>query len=87
MPEALLLPIHRVDTLPRTERFENRQASARVTLKLASAPSHAQAACRFNAAGSKRTPFFQIVKTIAAILRANVKRAIVGFIPLASKFR
>ncbi len=32
-----------------------------------------------------RPPFFQSVKVMAAILRASVRRAISGFIPLASK--
>ena len=35
---------------------------------------------------SKRlAPFFQTVKVMAAILRAKVRRAIEGFLPLASK--
>jgi hypothetical protein len=37
-------------------------------------------------AGSKRSPFFQIVNATAAILRAKVRRAIGRSIPLASKF-
>ena len=41
----------------------------------------AQAACRCNCLASKATPFFQIVKLIAAIFRARVRRAIVGRIP------
>src|ERR1700687_3563252 len=45
----------------------------------------AQAACCFKCSASKRTPFFQTIKVIAAILRARVRRAIVGFIPLATK--
>ena len=45
----------------------------------------AQAACRCNCLGSKLTPFFQIVKVIAAILRARVKRAIVGRIPCPTR--
>ena len=40
--------------------------------------------CRFSCWASKHTPFFQTSKVIVAILRANVRRAIVGFIPLAS---
>ena len=40
--------------------------------------------CRFIPA-HKRTHFFQTVKVIAAILRAKVRRASEGFIPLASK--
>jgi hypothetical protein len=44
-----------------------------------------QAACAFRCSASKRPPFFQSVKVMAAILRASVRRAISGFIPLASK--
>ena len=40
---------------------------------------------RFQMLASKRTPFFQTIKVIAAIFRAKVRRAIAGFIPLASK--
>lgn len=43
----------------------------------------AQAACVFSCSGSKRSPFFQIVKLMAAILRARVSLAISGLIPLA----
>jgi hypothetical protein len=32
---------------------------------------------------SKLTPFFQMINVIAAIVLATVRRAIVGFIPLA----
>jgi hypothetical protein len=45
----------------------------------------AQAACVFSCSTSKRSSFFQSVKVMAAILRASVRRAISGFIPLASK--
>jgi hypothetical protein len=41
--------------------------------------------CCFSCWASKHTPFFQTIKVIAAILRANVRRAIVGFIPWAIK--
>src|ERR1700681_252257 len=43
-----------------------------------------QAVCGFKYLASKRTPFFQTVKVIAAILRASVRRAISGLIPLAT---
>jgi hypothetical protein len=43
-----------------------------------------QAASGFRYWASKRTPFFQMCKVIAAILRASVRRAISGRIPLAS---
>jgi len=42
-----------------------------------------QAVCGFKYWASKRTPFFQTTKVIAAILRARVRRAISGLIPLA----
>src|SRR5437870_671687 len=45
----------------------------------------AQAACVFSCSASKRFPPFQSVKVMAAILRASVRRAISGFMPLASK--
>lgn len=45
----------------------------------------AQAACCFRYSASKRTPFFQTIKVMAAILRARVRRAIVGFIPRATR--
>jgi hypothetical protein len=44
----------------------------------------AQAACVFSFSASKFSPFFQRVSVIAASLRANVRRAIVGLMPLAS---
>src|ERR1700693_53558 len=44
----------------------------------------AQAACGFRCSASKRTPFFQTIKVMAAILRARVRRAIAGFAPLAT---
>ena len=45
----------------------------------------AQAACRCKFWGSKPTPFFHIVKVMAAILRARVRRAIVGRIPFSTR--
>ena len=44
----------------------------------------AQAACDFSFSTSKFSPFFHSVSVIAAILRASVRRAIVGLMPLAS---
>ena len=45
----------------------------------------AQAACCFRCSALKRTPFVQTSRVIAAILRANVSRAVCGFIPRATK--
>ena len=44
----------------------------------------AQAACDFSFATSKFPPFFHRVSVMAAILRASVRRAMVGLMPLAS---
>ena len=44
----------------------------------------AQAACNFRCSASNVSPFFQMHKVIAAILRARVSRAIAGAIPLPS---
>jgi hypothetical protein len=44
----------------------------------------AQAACDFSFSASKFSPFFQSVSVMAAILRASVRRTIVGLMPLAS---
>jgi len=45
----------------------------------------AQAACGFSFSASKSSPFFHRVSVMAAILRASVRRAIVGFIPFVSE--
>src|SRR5437667_8229854 len=44
----------------------------------------AQAACDFSFSTSKFSPFFHRVSVMAAILRASVRRTIVGLMPLAS---
>jgi hypothetical protein len=44
----------------------------------------AQAACDFSFSASKFSPFFHRVSVMAAILRASVRRAMVGLMPLAS---
>ena len=44
----------------------------------------AQAACSFKCLASNGSPFFQIFKVMAAILRASVSRAISGRMPLSS---
>ena len=45
----------------------------------------AQAACGFNCSASKCAPFFQRVNVMAAIFRANVRRAMAGSIPWLTK--
>src|SRR5258707_14948931 len=47
----------------------------------------AQAACDFSFSASKFSPFFHRVSVIAAILRASVRRAMVGLMPLTSAAR
>lgn len=44
----------------------------------------AQAACDFSLSASKFSPFFQRVNVMAAILRASVRRTMVGLMPVAS---
>ena len=81
-------PNNLVDTHPRTRALRKLRLDPRLWNDLrddSSALLSAHAACRFNYYGSKRPPFFQMVKTMAAILRATVRRAIVGLIPVASR--
>ncbi len=76
-------PISLTDTHPRTEHLQNATDHHRRESQRGKAffTRDAQAACRGNCLGSKLTPFFHIVKVIGAILRASVRRAIVGRIP------
>src|ERR1039457_2678221 len=80
-------PNERFDTLPRTRASHEpiwpplRHETWEITWVL----FDTQAACVFSCSASKRSSFFQSVKVMAAILRASVRRAISGFIPLASK--
>ena len=48
-------------------------------------PRDAQAVCEFSLLMSKSSPFFQSVSVMAAILRASVRRTMVGLMPLASE--
>ena len=47
--------------------------------------SDAQAVGRCNCWASNSAPFFQMVKLIAAIFRAKVRRAMVGRIPFSRR--
>jgi hypothetical protein len=70
------------------ERLKNRSTTPRGknTAEMERAlPRDAQAACEFNLLMSKSSPFFHSVSVMAAILRANVRRTMVGLIPLASE--
>ena len=85
-PEQHAMPNECMDTLPRTRASQNRW----VTTEAGNLGDHlsscnAQAACGFSCSASKHASFFQSVKAMAAILRANVRRAISGFMPLSSK--
>src|SRR5580704_16445550 len=67
------------------ERRKNRLANHRVNHLVNCLVSvDAQAACDFRCSASKLPPFFQRANVMAAILRASVRRAISGFMPLAS---
>ena len=59
-----------------------RPSNASVTCDPASAVVRAYAACSFRCSASKRSPFFQRIRAIAAILRASVSRAMAGSMPL-----
>ena len=66
------------------ERLQDQPVIARNESRDGLSPD-AQAACGFRYSASKPTPFFQTIKVMAAILRARVRRAIVGFIPRATR--
>ena len=76
-----------MDTLPRTGASQEPIGYHRgmKTWEITWVLVDAQAACVFSCSASKRSSFFQSVKVMAAILRASVRRAISGFIPLASR--
>ncbi len=80
-------PISLTDTHPRTEHLQNptvhRRSKAQRWKSLLL--RDAQAACRCNCRASNSTPFFQMVKLIAAIFRAKVRRAMVGRIPFSTR--
>jgi hypothetical protein len=67
------------------ECLKNRLATAGKNPRDGTDSSDTQAVCGFRCLTSKRAPFFQRVKVMAAILRAKVRRAISGRIPLATK--
>jgi len=71
-----------MDTHPRTRASEDQPAILRDESR-DGLSTGAQAACCFRYSVSKPTPFFQTIKVMAAILRARVRRAMVGFIPRA----
>ena len=81
--QAPIQPNAVMDAHPRTRAPGNhrRRRNESATKKLSAG---AQAACCFRYSASKRTPFFQTNKVIAAIFRASVSRAIDGFIPRAT---
>ena len=68
------------------ERLQNRLATTREDHRRWKGlfTRDAQAACDFSFSASKFSPFFHKVSVIAAILRASVRRAMVGLMPLAS---
>ena len=71
---------------PEPECLKNRTATTREDPRDgADSVRDTQAVCGFRYWASKRAPFFQTVKVIAAIFRARVNRAISGLIPLANR--
>ena len=70
-----------------TERLKNPTATARNgSPGMERTLSQRRSSCLLFQMFSKRTSFFQTINVIAAIFLAKVRRAIVGFLPLASKF-
>ena len=69
------------------ERLKNRSTTTeKESLEMEKALTQdAQAACDFSFSTSKLAPFFHSVKVMAAILRASVRRTMVGLMPLASE--
>ena len=88
MPTALCAPTGVWDAHPRTraspeptdhhQRKNHRRWRGLFT-------GDAQAACDFSFSRSKFSPFFHRVSVMAAILRASVRRTMVGLMPLASE--
>ena len=68
------------------ERLKNQLATTRQRLLEMEGifTRDAQAACDFSLSASKFSPFFHRASVMAAILRASVRRAIVGLMPLVS---
>src|SRR2546429_4209191 len=69
------------------ERLQNRPATTREDQRRWKGlfTRDTQAACGFSFSASKPSPFFHRVRVIAAILRASVSRAIVGFMPFPTR--
>src|SRR5213080_4732579 len=73
------------DTHPRTRSSQEPPATTRkITGDGRLLTRDAQAACDFSFVASKFSPFFHRVSVMAAILRARVRRTIVGLMPFAS---
>jgi len=86
VPENTQRLTYRLRLAPEPECLENRMAITREDPQGgADSIRDTQAVCGFRYWASKRAPFFQTVKVIAAILRARVRRAISGLIPLANR--
>src|ERR1022692_1224422 len=79
-------PTGHTDTHPRTRESQEPTATTRKRSPEMEGffTRDAQAACDFSLSASKFSPFFQSVSVMAAILRARVRRTMVGLIPLAS---
>ena len=78
-----------INTLSRTERLKNPMAPTQEDFSGMERTLHPETlklgCCCFRCSASKRAPFFQRIKVIAAIFLAKARRAIAGFLPLASK--
>jgi hypothetical protein len=60
-------------------------ANVRVPLPDFAMVRRAYAACKFRCSAANVSPFFHRIRAMAAILRASVRRAMAGSIPLATR--
>jgi len=76
-----------MDTHPRTRASEEPKAiTGNESCEEKGSLPNAQAACTFRYSALKRAPFFQTSKVIAAILRANVRRAMPTKLQVSNTF-
>ncbi len=77
-------PMVLIDTHPRTRALGEPDHTCPKGPRIGRHSPDVHAVCDFNCFPSNRSPFFHTAKVIAAILRAKVRRAMLGLIDLAS---
>jgi hypothetical protein len=84
VPSQAHSPMVLIDTHPRTRALGGPDHTCPQGSRIGRHSPDVHAVCDFNCFPSNCSPFFHTAKVIAAILRANVKRAMLGLIDLAS---